>query len=329
MPKLSIILPVYNAEQYLSDCLTSILNQSYSDFELIIIDDGSTDSSRRICVEYSQQDSRIRLYTQDNQGISITRNRGLDLVCGEFVTFVDSDDVIDLDMYASLMAKFSESDIDIVVCGHRVIQYNGEIEENKYGAHNLSGVEATSMILNDSVLPSFLWDKICRVDIWQGLRFPEGRIYEDLATTFRLFNKSRRVIIVDEVYYSYYRRTNSICLSAGVEKDMKRSYDLYKAFYDRYEFALSNHLYASMIPICAFSCLQVIINFIHTIVRYDWNDSYKDLAKKIIVLSGQCKNYLSIERKIEILFLKLPSVHRFLLKGYYSCKYRYESSLDN
>ena len=95
MPKLSIILPVYNAEQYLSDCLTSILNQSYSDFELIIIDDGSTDSSRRICVEYSQQDSRIRLYTQDNQGISITRNRGLDLVCGEFVTFVDSDDVID------------------------------------------------------------------------------------------------------------------------------------------------------------------------------------------------------------------------------------------
>ncbi len=324
MPKLSIILPVYNVENYLQNCLTSVLNQSYDDFELIIIDDGSTDESLKICTEFSLRDDRIRLYTQGNCGVSTTRNRGLDLVRGEFVTFVDSDDEIDSNMYESMMAKFSETDIDVVVCGHRVVQQNTGLIEVKYGTRLLTGAEATRMILDDSLLPSFLWDKICRAEVWQGVRFPEGRIYEDLATTYKIFDKSRRVYIVDEIYYSYYRRPQSICLKPGEQNLKKRLYDLHLAFYDRYQFASSNNLYISMTPICAYASFQSIINLLHSSVRYKLSDDvndYKDLATKLVVLYEECRTLFSLKRKIEVFFLKFPFIHRFLLKCYYFCKH--------
>ena len=129
MPKLSIILPVYNVEKYLPDCLTSILNQTYDDFELIIIDDGSTDQSLSICKAYELKDTRIRVYSQCNAGLSAARNKGIDCSQGTYLAFVDSDDTIDSEMYETMMSALEESEVDIVVCGHRVVSENGEIIE--------------------------------------------------------------------------------------------------------------------------------------------------------------------------------------------------------
>lgn len=321
MPKLSVILPVYNVENYLSDCLESVLNQSYGDIEVIIIDDGSTDNSLMICKDYCQKDSRIRLYTQENQGISVTRNRGLDLARGEFLTFMDSDDTIDSDMYDSLMSKFSDSDIDVVISGHRVVQLNGETYENKYGEFTLSGVDATRMILDDSVLPSFLWDKIYRADLWEGIRFPVGRIYEDLATVYKILDKSKKVKIIDGVYYNYYRRPRSICLNPGEMNQKKRLYDLFLAFYDRYEFAHTQIKYSSMVPLCAEACIEHMLLLLHSAVLYKWDDilyQYADLRKKSITLARNSNAKLSFKRKLEVnMLICSAGLHRLLLKCWY------------
>ena len=133
MKKLSVVLPVYNVESYVSKCIDSILNQTFKDFELIIIDDGSTDSSSAICEHYKNIDSRIQLIKQKNQGLSAARNHGIQLAQGEFISFIDSDDWIDSTMYADLLSLIT-SDVDIVVCGHRVVTESGEIlEQNSLG----------------------------------------------------------------------------------------------------------------------------------------------------------------------------------------------------
>ena len=117
MPKISVIVPVYNVEKYLRKCIESILNQTFREFELILVDDGSTDSSGKICDEYALKDSRIKVIHKENGGASSARNAGLDVAKGEYIGFVDSDDWIEMDMYGELYRLIKENNTDISVCG--------------------------------------------------------------------------------------------------------------------------------------------------------------------------------------------------------------------
>ena len=116
MPKISVIVPVYKAEKFLSACIESILNQTYHDFEVILVDDGSPDSSGQICEEYAKKDSRIKVIHQKNAGVAASRNVGLDIAVGEYITFVDSDDYIQFQMYEKMLKCALDNDCDFVMC---------------------------------------------------------------------------------------------------------------------------------------------------------------------------------------------------------------------
>ena len=128
MAKVSIIIPVYNTGNYLYKCVESVLNQTYKDIEIIIIDDGSKEETAQICDEIAKEDKRIRLIHKQNEGVSVARNIGLDMVTGDYVGFIDSDEWIDLDMFESLVCEMEEYDADIVMCDATTIWDNGKNE---------------------------------------------------------------------------------------------------------------------------------------------------------------------------------------------------------
>ena len=266
-PSLSIVVPVYNVEQYLHKCVDSILNQTFRDYELILVDDGSTDGSSRICDDYKKIDERIRVFHKENGGLSDARNYGLDHSNGEYIAFVDSDDWIDSVMYESMMNSIIDNDADISVCGHRVVTVDGRVEETVVFDEPvlLTGIEATKEILKDERMPSFAWNKLYKRSLFKDIRFPHGRIYEDIAVIYRYFDMAKRVYVLNEVYYNYLRRPGSICLfqTKDNEKIAKRLHDNAMAFYERYIFVKNNPIYETVMPICAQKCLIQLRSFIH------------------------------------------------------------------
>lgn len=266
-PILSVIVPVYNVEQYLHKCVESILNQTFKNIELILIDDGSTDISSQICDEYKEKDRRVCVYHKKNGGLSDARNYGIDHTNGEYIAFVDSDDWIDIGMYEAMMNAIVDNDADIVVCGHRVVTLDGQIEETVVFDKPIlmSGKDATKEILRDESMPSFAWNKIYRKSLFKDIKFPKGRIYEDTAVIYRCFNMAKSVYVLNKVYYNYLRRPGSICLSqkGDIEKIVKRLFDNALAFFERYVFSKTNIVYESVLSVCAQKSIAHLQNIIH------------------------------------------------------------------
>lgn len=206
-PLVSIIIPVYNTERHLEKCLDSIRSQTYSALEILLIDDGSKDTSGIICDQYSEADSRIKVYHVNNVGQSAARNIALQYVKGEYVAFCDSDDYIELDMIEKMITAAQSQQADIVVCGYVREEENGR-ELKKYspktsGRCCLNGKETAVEVLKDISFFSFLWDKLFRTEIIENFRLPVGKIFEDVATVFELVSKANRVAIVHDTLYHY------------------------------------------------------------------------------------------------------------------------------
>lgn len=269
-PKLSIVVPVYNVEQYLNKCVDSILSQTFRDYELILVDDGSTDGSSLICDDYKEKDDRICVWHKKNGGLSEARNYGIEHSNGEYIAFVDSDDWIDSSMYESMMSAIVENDADIAVCGHRVVTVDGEVEETVVFEKPilLTGTEATIEILKDERMPSFAWNKLYKKSLFKDIRFPQGRIYEDTAVMYRYFDMAKSVYVLNNVYYNYLRRPGSLCLSQTNEKVVKRVHDNAQAFYERYVFVKNNMAYESVLPICAQKGVAQLRSLIHYCAKY-------------------------------------------------------------
>lgn len=203
--KLSIIVPVYKVEPYLRRCVDSILAQTFTDFELILVDDGSPDGCPAICDEYAEKDSRVKVIHKGNGGLSDARNAGLDVAQGEYIGFVDSDDLIKPDMYSNLIKLARETRADIVVCGIEVIDEDGNKEMN-WPETLVSGVYSSDELINNfsyissQIMPSVA-NKIFARKIFAELRFPKGKLYEDGFIQIDLY-KLCNLVAVDE-YYGY------------------------------------------------------------------------------------------------------------------------------
>ena len=234
MPKLSIIVPVYKVEQYIHKCVDSILNQTFKDFELILVDDGSPDNCGNICDEYAQKDERIRVIHKENGGLSDARNFGLQEAKGEYVSFIDSDDWIDFDLYSDILSYADENNLDVVcfdvyeVKGEK-IKYNNRFNENKV----FNGKDALYKILTDEIDNSAC-DKVYKRALWDGVEFPVGRSFEDVATTYKVFHKSELVGYYKRAYYYYVKREGSIVATSF---NAVKRYDYFVGYKDRFEFA--------------------------------------------------------------------------------------------
>lgn len=209
---ISIIIPVYNMEKYLKRCLDSVINQSYKNLEILLIDDGSADSSGDICLEYSKKDNRIKYYKKENGGLSSARNYGLDRYKGEYVGFIDSDDVIDKDMFKILYNNIKKSDADMSIC--EVVRFKDNPEFKVIDKYDIySKEDILKIILEDKKICNFAVNKLYSRNIVKDIRYPLGKVQEDVGTTYKFIMNAEKIVYTESKLYGYYSRDNSISKS--------------------------------------------------------------------------------------------------------------------
>ena len=220
-PLISLIIPVYNVEPYLSSCLDSIINQSYQNLEIILVNDGSTDGSRFLCEQYKQKDSRIILINQKNQGLSSARNTGINSATGKYLSFIDSDDEVKKDYvkYLYSLIKRASSPVKISVCPHYLKKESGELKNfnaKNFPSKTLSVPEALEKMLNENGFNLQSTSKLYFRDLFKTIRFPEKKLHEDVGTTYRLFleaaksNNNAKIAFGKTPEYIYNLRSSSI-----------------------------------------------------------------------------------------------------------------------
>ena len=202
--KISVIVPVYNVFAYLSKCIDSIIHQSYSNLEIILVDDGSTDGSGEMCNAYGQKDERVQVVHQKNQGLSSARNTALNIMTGDLVGFVDSDDWIEPDYYETLVEHMSRTGADIVVSGC-YYEYQDTTKKRKiYPQETPCDRHEGLKALSEHRIEHTVWDKLYRKELFSSLRFAEGRVHEDVLITYRLILCAEHIECTD--YYGYHQR---------------------------------------------------------------------------------------------------------------------------
>ena len=209
--KISVIVPVYNAESYLAACLDSILSQTYQDFEIILIDDGSTDHSGEICDAYADKDSRVCVVHQENHGVSHARNTGLSVASGDVISFIDSDDTLDPDMYELLVKTMQEHDADITHCGYKhLVRDEIRLVNNTKEIRIQTKEEALSCFVRGTLFGGGLWNKLFRRELLDDLRFREDlKINEDILFNFEAFSRSTTSVFADYPLYNYIARIDT------------------------------------------------------------------------------------------------------------------------
>ena len=209
--KISIIVPVYNVEAYLERCVESILKQTYSNLEILLVNDGSTDKSGELCDQLALRDQRIRVIHKENGGLSDARNRGIDEASSDLIGFIDSDDYIDKDMYETLYRHLRESNSDLSMCGHYdVFHQIPEKQVSEIKTWNLSSEEAIKMVMEAKVLSVTAVNKLYKKELFNHLKFEVGKIAEDAFIMIRLLDQCQKVVATNEKKYYYVHRENSI-----------------------------------------------------------------------------------------------------------------------
>ena len=212
IPRISVIVPVYNVEDYLGDCVNSLLSQTFTDIEILLVNDGSTDNSPALCEEYGKRDARVRNFSQENRGLSAARNFGIDHARAPWLMFVDSDDFVEPDFCEYAISAVEENRCQIAVFSYERVglewkdpmlelpeQYLGRIERS----------QALSLLAWERI-QDYAWNKIYARSLFEGVRYPEGEIFEDIATTCRLFDRAEAVYISKKRLYWYRWRQGSI-----------------------------------------------------------------------------------------------------------------------
>ena len=230
-PLISVIVPVYKVEKYLDKCVQSIVDQTYKNLEIILVDDGSPDNCPQMCDEWAKKDPRIKVIHKENGGQSTARNKALDVATWDLFGFVDSDDWISLELFEKIVDIFNTHDPDIVEFDVNCVNERGEIYSSTetIPERMLSTEEALNELLMDNI-NNYMWNKVFKRNVFKGVRFPEGRILEDMAIMPQLFLNAERIYCSTGKFYYYYQRSDSSLHTVGAKEEG----DLFLARYERY-----------------------------------------------------------------------------------------------
>ncbi len=220
---ISVIIPVYNVEKYLEKCLDSVLQQDYEDYEIVVVNDGSTDSCGQILEEYAKKYSKIHLVTQENKGLGGARNTGIDNSKGKYLLFLDSDDSIKPGTLATLYKEASENPVDIVWFGMDYINEDMTVistrKANEDGCRIVTQDECPLLYANDS----YAWNKLYKRELFteNNIRFPERAWYEDLKTLPKLVLHADKILLSDKVLFNYLQRADSIMHVPNADRNIE------------------------------------------------------------------------------------------------------------
>lgn len=252
-PLISVIVPIYNVENYLNRCVDSIINQTYHNLEIILVDDGSPDSCGRICDEYAEKDSRIVVVHRENGGLSAARNSGIDICKGEYIGFVDSDDCIHPQMYELLLKDIQQNNTFLSFC-HPNMCRNQKV--NKEEIINHTECHEKSYILEKCLVENIWWSactKLYHKSLFNGTRFPEGWNNEDYPLIMRIYDKCDKIAVNYNKLYNYCLRTGSIARSSFNIRKFDQIYtgkdvlDYMKLHHPEFTFPAQKNLLASCI----------------------------------------------------------------------------------
>ncbi len=240
MKKISVIVPIFKVEQYLEKCINSIINQTYQNLEIILVDDGSPDNCGAICEELAIKDNRIKVIHKENGGLSSARNAGLDIATGDLIAFIDSDDWIEPEMLTVLERILSENNADFSVCG-MITDYGNAVIINKLSVSNVVKVnksEIFNLILNAPTFYGYAWNKLYRREIIGDLRFDESLMScEDLDFCVRLAAKCDSAVYTNEKFYHYMQHSASMTGETGYSPrklSVLKAYENILPYYEKY-----------------------------------------------------------------------------------------------
>lgn len=242
-PQLSVIVPVYKVEPYLQKCIDSILNQTFRDLELILVDDGSPDGCPAICDAAAQKDSRVVVLHRKNAGLSAARNAGLMMARGDYIGFVDSDDYIAPEMYEKLYDAMVYSDAQIAVCSYAYVDEQGNLLKDRRSPITeyevLDRVQMMDRLGgNKSWYYITVWNRLYRRELFENIRFPLGRLHEDEYVAHYLYWACERIAVLPEDFYYYVQRGGSIMS----QRTLKQCLDKVWGIFDRMDFAQDHGL---------------------------------------------------------------------------------------
>lgn len=283
---ISVVIPVYNVEKYLERCIKSILNQTYTNLEIILVDDGSIDKSSEICNKYKIIDKRIDVIHKKNGGLSDARNIGIKRAKGTYITFVDSDDSIEVDMIEYLFFLIEKYNTKMAICSHNIVL--GEGKSIKSLGNNkeeiLSAKNCIKKMLYHKDVDTSAWAKMYHKSLFKNIKYPKGKLFEDIGTTYKFFLESKSIACGYKSKYNYYVRQNSIVTRSFCEKKLdllemtdQMGKDVLRVFPDLKKAVLRRRLYAR------FSTLNQMINVVNykkekaNIISFIRKEGYKVL----------------------------------------------------
>lgn len=311
-PLVSIIIPIYNVEKYLRECIDSVLKQTYNNLQIILVDDGSPDNCGSICDEYAEKDDRITVIHKENGGLSSARNEGIKIARGQYIGFVDSDDFIDENMYSNLMHNININNADIAICGRVYVYGDKNVIRCKKNIYlKMNSEEAINKMNTFGYYDVASWDKIYKRELFEGIEFPIGKLSEDWFTTYKLLDKAETIIYDSTPMYYYRQREKSITHSRKVNYNpiyaSKEVLGLVEKKYpDSIIYAITAYVYAN-------------IGVYDNLILYDKENN--DEIKKVLINIKE--NYdlviknkeLSNKRILQLKLLKLsPMIYNCVFK---------------
>ena len=323
MPKVSVIVPVYNVEKYVKKCILSILNQTYSNLEIIVVNDGSTDSSLEIIKELSIKDSRIKIYSKENGGLSSARNYGLKYSSGRYVGFIDIDDYIESNMFETLYYNLVSNSCDMAACGYQMVYENGKKininDGNKLQVYDRN--ESFKKMFKQNNLGMIFCNKLFKKELFDNIFFPEGKYFEDINTMYKIVNKIEKCVYAPDIKYYYLQRGSSINGKSFKEKKFNNKiYDLYDATMEVYKFIKEK--YQLLLYDASISSINYLLRVNNKLIKH--NVKNKDVVNntKNIINSNFKKiikdKEIGFKRKIQyLLFAKFNFIYRILIKLFF------------
>lgn len=316
MPKISVIIPVYNVANCLIRCLNTVIKQTYKNLEIILINDGSTDISGKICEQYALKDNRIKIIYTEHEGPSQARNIGIQNATGEYVTFIDSDDDVELDILEYLYNISKRFNCNLSICAHTIYKSKKRKKTFKLKLdEKLSSHDCIKKMLNNNGVHVSAWAKLYKKDLFNGIEYPKGHIFEDIYTTYKLIIKANSIAIGHLSKYNYRKRINSITLNSYnyttldlIKSTDKMGKDIIKIFPDLKEIVFRRRIYER------FATLNKMLNI---------DKTYKNIIKRIItgINKFTCTmlidKEISFNKKCAIIVLKINyKLYKFFAKIY-------------
>lgn len=304
MPLISIVVPVYNVEHYMRQCLDSICGQTYRNIEVVVVDDGSTDGSGEVCDEYARRDPRVVVVHEKNGGLSMARNVGMKHAKGDYFMFVDSDDWVEPYFCEYALTMLKDNNVKLVAFGHeRFYEEPGKKRVSK-SVHvrkpkKISASRAIGFLLGRVVVYNYAWNKIYDRTLFEGVEYPVGRVYEDNAVTYKVVHRAGEVFLSDRVLYHYRRRETSISFNRYKPQNIKDRFQIWEERLEFLKVHYPEHVDFQIVHL-AYEGLAA--------VTYCKGDAYKEFRK-------EAKSFLKENR--ECLLKKGKSVFFYL---YFYCR---------